>query len=98
MGEAYGVLCSVRRVARATNDLVNAICAKFANEIVWDYALSGWNLFDRPGKKPLFFRARGNKYANWLELMSSDLDMLRQVKGAFPTDFRMEVQTKEGTV
>lgn len=49
-------------------------------------------------RSPFSFRARGNKYANWLELMSSDLDMLRQVKGAFPTDFRMEVQTKEGTV
>ena len=94
MAEEYGYLRSIRHQAKKTMELLNAICAKFGTAINWsdnhyhDY-------IDTHGFI-IRFRRRGNKYADWLELTSFDIDLLREVKAAFPNDFKAEVVVKEG--
>lgn len=94
MAEKYGYLRSIRHQAKKTMELLNAICSKFGTMIHWsddhyhDY-------IDTQGYI-IRFRRRGNKYADWLELTSYDINLLRQIKVAFPSDFKADVTVKEG--
>ncbi len=98
MADVYGTLCSVRQWARKTGELVNGICvAVDAERIVWD-PVSGWNRYERQGKEFILFRRRGNKYADWLELMSNDIAALEQIRSRFPLLFKAEVKTEEGSI
>ena len=94
----YGTLCSVRQWAIETSNLINEICVAIsADKIVWaENAL--WSYFERAGKSHVLFRSRGNKYTDWLELMSNDVAVLEQIRSRFPLLFKMDVKMMEGTV
>jgi muconolactone delta-isomerase len=68
-----------------------------AGRIVWD-PVSGWHRYEREGKALILFRRCGNKYADWLELMSNDVAVLEQIRSRFPLLFKADVKTTEGTV
>lgn len=91
----YGVLWSVRHQAKKTNDLINSISAKFGSSITWN-SQTRFNYIDRMGKSAVFFKLHGNKFANSLELLSSDMSVLQAIKQSFPSDFSGDVQVKEG--
>lgn len=91
----YGVLDSVRRPARKTNDLINSVAANFGDSVTWNDRI-GANFIDRKGKAPIYFKLHGNKYANWVEFSCRDIEVLREIKQGFPNDFPYEVQVKEG--
>ena len=77
-------------------DLFNAVVARFGDKsrIVWKYARQGI-VEDGTNGKHFYFAFRGNKYADYLELSSTDRKTLEQFKSAFANDFR-EILTKEG--
>ena len=94
--QEYGVLFSVRHQARKTNELINSITTKFGIRIEWNDR-TGWNIISvKQGEHALFFRRRGNKFANYLELLCSDIDLLSKVKDAFPDDFKADLKIEEG--
>ena len=95
MAETYGVLCSVRHQAKKTNDLLNALTARWGTKIVW-HPRTGFHEIVLADGSHILFRRRGNKYANYLELCSVDMNLLRFVKQVFPDDFKAEVIRKEG--
>jgi muconolactone delta-isomerase len=69
-----------------------------ADRIVWAGEGEGWSYFERAGKPHILFRRRGNKYANWLELMSNDVAALEQIRSRFPLLFKADVVKQEGNV
>jgi hypothetical protein len=83
----------VRHQARETNDLLNAIAAKFGKSIVWTYAKSGHILLNDGSR--LYFDFHGNRYADYLKFMHVDVAFLERVKYAFPDDFKAEIQREE---
>jgi len=91
----YGVLVSVRHQAKRTNDLVNAIAAKFGDSVYWDKR-TGFNYIERKGMCTLFFKLHGNEFANYVEFLCSNIGVLREIKQSFPDDFTAEVDIKEG--
>ena len=91
----YGELHSVRHQAKKTNDLLNQITAQFGSRIEW-HKRTGSHEIKRDGRSTLYFSLRGNKWANWIQFLSSDIDLLRAIKAAFPNDFPGEILEKEG--
>lgn len=91
----YGVLVSVRHQAKKTNGLINAIVAKFGDSVYWDKR-TGFNYIERKGMCTLFFELHGNTFANYVEFLCSNIDVLREIKQSFPDDFTAEVAIKEG--
>jgi len=91
----YGILVSVRHQARKTNDLLNAVTARFGIGIVW-HQETGFHEIQLLSGFHILFKLRGNKYANYLELFSEDIELLRFVKATFPEDFKTEVRREEG--
>jgi len=99
LSNVYGTLCSVRQWARKTDELINGICVAIsADRIVWASEREVWNYFERAGKPHVLFRRRGNKYADWLELMSNDVAALEQIRSRFPLLFKADVKKAEGTI
>jgi hypothetical protein len=88
----YGYLRSVRHQAKKTNDLINKIAANFGKRIEHGRL---FHYIDRDGYV-IWFRRRGNKYADWLELLSYDVDVLRRIKQVFMKDFKADLEIKEG--
>jgi len=93
----YGFIRSIRHHSKGTMNLINAICSKFGDRIIWEER-GAYNIIDRVGQYAIYFRRRGNKYANWLELLSVDVAVLREIKEVFPKDFLGEVEIKEGVL
>ena len=93
----YGVLVSVRHQTGKTNDLLNSITATFGVEILWHQETGFHEIFlSSLDDSHILFKLRGNKYANYLELYCEDLKLLRELKAAFPGDFKAEVRREEG--
>lgn len=92
----YGVLESVRHQAKSTNDLINLVCARLGDSIAWHRQDGYCNYIERRAKATLFFKLHGNQFANSVEFFSSDIEVLRLIKQAFPKDFSADVQIKEG--
>jgi hypothetical protein len=96
----YGVLFSVRHHTRRTNELLNNIVARFAvkaGRIEWDTFGRCHRIIIDPDKDLIVhFQKRGNKYANYLEMICKDLELLRQIKNAFASDFPRELKIEEG--
>lgn len=90
----YGVLVSIRHRDKKINDLINAIAAKFADSICWRGV--GCHYFERKSGCTIWFKLHGNTFVKFLELFSSDIGVLREIKQSFPGDFTAEVETKEG--
>ena len=90
----YGYLRSVRHQAKKTNDLINKIAANFGISIQWGRHFN--YIVRAPDEYVIWFRRRGNKYADWLELTSYDFDVLRRIKDVFMKDFKADVEIKEG--
>lgn len=88
------ILHSIRHIARETNGLINAIASEFGDKIIWQQDYS-YNIIDRKEKYAIHFRRRGNKYADWLELWSFDLDIMQKIKDAFPDDFKTDLVIKD---
>jgi len=94
----HGYLRSIRLQTRKTNELVNVITAKFGKRIIWDDK-SRYHLIDRPLDYVIYFRCRGNKFANWLEFLSYDVLILQKIKESFPDNFKAhDVETREGEI
>ena len=92
--EQYGYLRSVRHQAKKTMELINAIAARFGTRILWS-SDHYRNYIDTTGFM-IGFRRRGNKYADWLELTSVDINLLRKIKEVFPDSFKSDVEIKQG--
>ena len=91
----YYVVRSVRHQSKRTMELINKIASKVGTRIDWDRQY-GENIIERQCRLAVHFRRHGNKFANWLELWSYDLEALKQIKQSFPEDFEgHEVQEKE---
>jgi len=93
----YGELNSIRHKAKDTNDLLNRIVSQFGSSIEW-HKRTGCHEIKRDHRAVIFFSLRGNKWADWLQLLSSDVEVLKSIKAAFPDDFKADVQTKEGVL
>jgi hypothetical protein len=92
----YGSLESARLKSQKAYDLVNSISARFGCSITWN-SKTRFNSINRlQGQKSLFFRFHSNKFVPYLEFLSEDLDLLRQIKQSFPDDFVSDVIVKEG--
>ena len=89
----YAWARSVRHQTKRTNDLLNAIVAKFGDTVRRDEYVS---MIDRKGQHVIYFKLHGNKYSDWFELWSNDIDVMKEIHEAFPNDFTSEVQVKEG--
>jgi hypothetical protein len=87
----------VRHQTRKTYDLLNAIVAKFGDRITWTYRHRD-DAIERNGKLDIYFQFHGNKYANWIEFSSGDIVALRNIRQAFPEEFKGDVQEKEGVI
>ena len=91
----FGVLFSVRGRAKAMNDLLNAVSVRFGREIVRHPHGYG-DFINRSPSAPIYFRGHGNQYSFRWEFFCVDVDVLEEIKAAFPKSFISEVQIKEG--
>jgi hypothetical protein len=91
----YGVLTSVRHQAGKTNDLLNVVTARFGVAIKW-HVETGFHEIILLGGGHILFKKRGNKYANYLEFYSVDVELLQFIRTAFSEDFKAEVVREEG--
>jgi hypothetical protein len=92
----YGSLESARLKSQKAYDLVNSISARFGCSITWNSKTRFNSINRQPGQKVLFFRFHSNKFVPYLEFLSEDLELLRQIKQSFPDDFVSDVIVKEG--
>ncbi len=90
----YGVLFSKRRRAGVTMNLLNRVSARFGKEILWTRFRSA--IVRLPNGKNLYVQFRGNKFADYLELLCVDVDLLRQIRKSFRADFPSVVQEEKG--
>ena len=98
MGKAseYSYLISVRRKAKDISNLLNGIVTGFGKSIEWHRRSGYHNIKPLEGRKLIYFRFRGSVFSKKLELLSYDIELLKAIKKAFPEDFKMEVEIKEG--
>jgi len=93
----YGELHSVRHQAKKTNDLINQVTAQFGSRIEW-HKRTGSHEIKRDRRSPLYFSLRGNKWADWIQFLSHDINLLKAIKAAFPQDFPGAVITRQGAL
>ncbi len=91
----YGTLESSRLRSKKAYDLVNLVSIKFGASITWNNA-SRFNTINRVLKPSIFFRFHGNKFMPYLEFLSDDLGVLREIKESFPANFVGDVEIKGG--
>lgn len=98
MGKAfeYAELISVRRKAKDISNLLNEIVTKFGTSIEWHKRTGYHKIKPLEGRKLLYFRFRGNVFSKKLDFFSYNIDLVKAIKKAFPEDFKMEVEIKEG--
>jgi hypothetical protein len=92
----FGSLESARLKSQKAYDLVNSVSSRFGCSITWN-SKTRFNSINRlPDQKVLFFRFHSNKFVPYLEFLSEDPELLRQIKQSFPDDFVSDVVVKEG--
>jgi hypothetical protein len=92
----FGSLESARLKSQKAYDLVNSVSARFGCSITWN-SKTRFNIINRqPDQKVLFFRFHSNKFVPYLQFLSEDFELLRQIKKSFPDDFVGDVAVKEG--
>jgi len=92
----YGSLESARLRSQKAYDLVNSICARFGCSISWNSKTRFNSINRQPGLKSIFFKFHSNKFVPYLEFLSEDVAVLKEIKQSFPNDFVFCVAVKEG--
>lgn len=93
----YGTLEANRLQSQKAYDLINSVSARFGCSITWNSQARFNCIHRQDGKKSLFFKFHGNKFAPIVEFLSEDIELLEQIKQSFPSLFEMhDVEIKEG--
>jgi hypothetical protein len=92
----FGIIESTRLKSKAAYDLVNSVSIKFGFSITWNSKTRINSINRQPGKRSIFFRFHSNKFVPYLEFISEDVEVLKNIKQSFPNDFVSDVLVKEG--
>ena len=91
----YAYLASKRRPIRELHNFINKIVSKYGQKVEWHKR--GYNTITLEPKGRIYFRMRGaNKFVKWLELMSHNIEILKEIRGSFPSLFKAKVELKSG--